>query len=226
MIQSEFKVVFSRKDLAGFLCCISGIMFFIILAWFISDYGIIYTFSVICFFILGFSIVTSMLLFNIKVNGSNIKVRTRLGRKYEFNVSDIEKVFCSRSNSLSKYGSPFCITIIVKSKELKIGCDMLGFEKMVEYILTKFENGEINNRAISKQSQKELLRYKNGEIFKKPTKSKLTLFKKKCSNKTVNKIFGEMEKRGAGWYGTTKITLWKKHLILIFFLYQIQQQLK
>lgn len=170
MIQSEFKVVVSRKDLAGFLCCISGIMFFLILACFISDYEIIYTVFVICFFILGFFIVTSMLLFNIKVNGSNIKVRTRLGRKYEFNVSDIEKVFCSRSNSLSKYGPPFYITIITKSKEFEIGCDMSGFEKMAGYILTKFENGEINNRAISKQNQKELLRYKNGEIFKKSTK--------------------------------------------------------
>lgn len=165
MAKNEFKVVFSKKDLIAFLCCFFGIMFFIILCFFISDDFLLNTIAAICFCLLSSFTVLSSLLFCVKVNGSNIKVRTRIGRKYQFNVSDIVKVFCSKSST--KYGSSFYITIVTKSRELEIGNTMLGFERMAGYILEKFENGEINSRAISRQNQKELLRYKNGEIYKK-----------------------------------------------------------
>lgn len=47
-----------------------------------------------CAFLIGLLLVGTTLLFYVKVNGSNITVRTRLGQKYEFNTLDIEKVIC------------------------------------------------------------------------------------------------------------------------------------
>lgn len=113
------------------------------------------------------------LLFYVRVNGSNITVRTRLGRKYEFNASDIEKVICSKRSSV-KYGPLFYITIIAKSKEVCMECGMIGFNEMAGYILDRYENGKINKRAISENCKKELYRYKNKKYLenRKNKKSK------------------------------------------------------
>lgn len=166
MMQNVFKVVFSKKKLPF------EIVFFLIIEMilfydrqeFVSIVSYI-TFAA-CAFLIGLLLVGTTLLFYVKVNGSNITVRTRLGQKYEFNTSDIEKVICSKRNSV-KYGPLFYIIIIAKSKELCMECGMVGFNEMAGYILEKYENGEINKPAISENCKKELYRYKDQKYLGK-----------------------------------------------------------
>lgn len=166
MTQNGLKVVFSKKRLPfeiAFLLIVEMILFYDRQKFVsIVIYIVFATFAfLICLFL-----VISTLLFYIKVDCSNINVRTRFGRKYEFNTSDIEKVICSKRSSV-KYGPLFYITIIAKSEELCMECGMVGFNKMAGYILEEYENGKINKRAISENCKKELYRYKDQEYLEK-----------------------------------------------------------
>lgn len=150
MPQNVFKVVFSKKELPVIIAC------FLIMGTLLFFVNIIISFIV---FILAIFTICANLLFYVQVNESNVKVRTRSGRKYEFNTSDIEKVICTIESTLNM-GSFFYITIIAKSKELSMECRMVGFHEMVGYILEKYENGEINEQAISEDCRNELYQYK------------------------------------------------------------------
>lgn len=166
MMQNVFKVMFSKKRLPfeiAFFLIIEMILFYD-RQKFVNI--VVYIIFAACAFLIGLLLVGTTLLFCVRVNGSNITVRTRLGGKYEFNTSDIEKVICSKRSSV-KYGSLFYITIIAKSKELCMECGMVGFNEMAGYILEKYESDEINKRAISENCKKELYQYKNQEYLKK-----------------------------------------------------------
>lgn len=166
MAEFVFKVVFSKKrlpfEMAFFI--IDETVLFYIRKEFVS--AAIYIMFAAYALLIAFFLASATLLFYVKVKGSNIKVRTRFGRKYEFNASDIEKVICSKRSSV-KYGPLFYITVIAKSKELCMECRMVGFNEMAGYILEKYQNGEINKQAISENCQKELYRYKNQEFLEK-----------------------------------------------------------
>ncbi len=171
MIQREFKVVISKKNLVAFLCFFFVIEPTLILMIFHSDYFLLGTVLAISLFSLCLVVVLATLLFYVKVNGLTIKARTRFGRQYKFSCSDIDEVICSKRSSV-KYGSSFYIILITKSHKLNMEGTMVGFEKMVGYILEKYENGEIKETAISEENQKELRQYKNAEIFQKKKRKK------------------------------------------------------
>lgn len=158
MTQNVFKVVFSKKSLP--LLILSCIMVEIILFSFKTEFVsiVLYIIFSFCAFLPGLFSVCASLLFYVQVNGSNVKVRTRSGRKYEFNTSDIEKVSCSIESTIDM-GSFFRITIMARSKELCMECRMVGFREMAGYILEKYENGEIDKRAISEDCRKVLYQY-------------------------------------------------------------------
>lgn len=116
MPQNVFKVLFSKKELPVIIAC------FLIMGTFLFFVNIILSFFD---FLLGIFVLCANLLFYVQVNESNVKVRTRFGRKYEFNTSDIEKVICIIESTLNM-GSFFYITIIAKSKEFWMECRMEG----------------------------------------------------------------------------------------------------
>lgn len=168
---NELKVYYSKKELLEYFAYISVLVVAGIYMLFIDEFYKSGIFVLIFTFVISFFYVFSTISFYIKINGEDIKVRTKLGRRYQFNVSDIKKVICSKTFS-PKTGISFYITIVVKSKELELHHSMVGFDKIAEYIYKKIEDGEIDKSVISKSSQKELIRYKNREIY--PTKKQKT----------------------------------------------------
>jgi len=158
MMQEEMKIAISKKNLVVFLCLFSVMEFASIRMIFYTEYirlGVVFAISLfmICFFA-----VLTALLFYVKVNGANIEVRTRLGRKYRFDCSDIEEVIYFKRNSV-RYGPSFYITLLTETKKVVMEGTMTDFDKMVEYILEKHNNGEINKKAVSELCKKKLFQY-------------------------------------------------------------------
>lgn len=166
MTLNEFKVVISKKNLIAFLCLFIVIEIGLIAMIIFSDYVLMGSVLAIVLLIIGLIAILSTVLFSVKVIGSTIKVRTRSGGQYEFNCSDIDEVICSKRDSV-RYGPSFYITIMTKSQKLNLEGTMVGFQEMAGYILNKYENNEIRHTAVSENCKKMLIRYKNGDIFKK-----------------------------------------------------------
>lgn len=166
MLLNEFKVGIAKKNLIVFLIFFFIVEFALIFMILFSDYVLLGTVLAIYLLILCLIAVFSVLLFSVKVKQSNIKVRTRLGRQYEFNCSDIDEVICSRRYGV-RFGPEFYITIMAKSHKLTLEATMTGFQKMANYILNKYETGEIKDIAVSENCKTMLFKYKNGDIFKK-----------------------------------------------------------
>lgn len=91
---------------------------------------------------------TTSVLFMVEVNDSNISVRTRLGKRFSFDISEIsELIFYKELNRYNVRSA--VITIKTASKKIIIKQGMIGFQMMIEYILEKLESGEINEAAAS-----------------------------------------------------------------------------
>lgn len=166
MDANEIKVYYSKKGLLLYFGCVSIFVISGIYMLFMDKYYKLAIFMLIYLFVISFFYVFVTISFYLKINENDIKVRTKLGRKYEFNVSEIEKVICAKTIRI-KGGVSFYIKILVKSKEIVLDHTMVGFDKIAEYIYKKIEGDEIDKGAISKSSQKELIRYKNREIYSK-----------------------------------------------------------
>ena len=166
MSLNEFKVAISKKNLIAFLCLFFVIEIALIVMILFSEYVLLGTVLAIALLIIGLIAILSTSLFSVKVNQSNIKVRTRSGGQYEFNCSDIDEIICSKRDSV-RYGPSFYITIITKSNKLVLEATMTGFQQMAGYILDKYEKGEINHTAVSENCKKILYKYKNGDIYNK-----------------------------------------------------------
>lgn len=159
MGNDEIKVVYDKKSLIIIVCCLSLIELACIVISVKQSHIPLGIFTAVYSFTLDFFILFPTSMFYVKANGSDIKLRTRLGRKYEFSVSDIEKVTCSETYGKNKVFSD--IDIEIKQKNVSVGSEMIGFGKMAEYLLEKYESGEINAQTMSSNCRKELLRYKN-----------------------------------------------------------------
>lgn len=160
---NNFKITLSRKGTAIPLICFLVIEVALIFAAIDMEYPV-YPIMAAAFFLLGLYAVMGVLLFSIEISGSNISVRTRIGRRYNFGCSDIEKVTCYVSHS-DKYGKSFYIELATSTKKLDAKSDMTGFENMAGYILGKLENGEIKHTAVSESCKRRLCRYKSGNVF-------------------------------------------------------------
>lgn len=130
----------------------------------------------LCIFSLGLFFLFSWgtygsLMFRVQVSGSHIKVRNRSGRKYAFNISDIEGVVCESVSSV-EHGTHNYVSVMAKAKRFWLHQDMVGFYDMVEYILDKYGSGEIKEGAISEKNLKELRWHKEQGRGKKEKKRK------------------------------------------------------
>lgn len=94
-MQSEFMVVFSKKGDVVFFVGGGFIMILLILPIFHKGQALLSTITAIILIFLICLVVMASVLFHVIVKNSTINVRTRLGRKYNFNCSEIEKVTCS-----------------------------------------------------------------------------------------------------------------------------------
>ena len=153
----KFKVCFGKKDVVYFItfCVITLIACIFIL--FNEQYRAIAIFGIL-FIICEMMIFISTLLFKMVVENNCFRVRTRLGKKYEFNLSEIEGVFCIKRTGI-KVGNYYSIKIYAKNHFFAITSKMDGFETLAEYILQMYINDELYEDTISKYNIQQLKMY-------------------------------------------------------------------
>ena len=148
----EFEVRFPKSDLIWIGLIYLGLIALCILMFVIGKNfrtGVVFSVIVALMFV---ATVVPNCLFNLRVSNDTFKVRTKLGKSYEFNIKDIKKVECSNHNR-PKLGPLYEMIIYTDNNELELNHSMEGFEILADYLLSKYENGEIKNKAISKGSR-------------------------------------------------------------------------
>lgn len=165
-MKNEFKVNYPKVNNILYFCSFLIIESMLIIGIFNSKTMVLGILSSISFFAICFFLQLGSTFFYVKVKGSTIKVRTNLGKTYEFQCSDIKKVICSKRVSI-KLGPLYYITIITKSHEVDMEIKMNGFEEMARYIIEKHNNGEIKKTAISEFCKRELYNYERGVYIKR-----------------------------------------------------------
>ncbi|MBP8994989.1 MAG: hypothetical protein KBG30_14430 [Bacteroidales bacterium] len=162
MEKDNFKVSSSKKELLSSI----GVVFVvgILMAFAITrtEYIALYIVSIVFVIPICVLMILYDLLFKVNVSGKQIKVRSYWGRKYEFDLSDINTVSCERTDSL-KSATHFFIILVTETEKLKMSDSLTGFDQMASYILYKHDTGEIKQEAISKTCRKMLNMYKNNE---------------------------------------------------------------
>lgn len=161
-MENNFVVKFSIKDLIEFFLLCS-VFYITNILMFIFDFNFNLSVLLAAHLIpITLAMIYVTFMFRVQVENSTIKVRTRIGKKYQFNINDIKKVVCSTKFRI-KTGPQFLLKIITQSnRELELDLEMQGFEKMAEYLLEKYDNGELNRNVFSKHTKDELIRYKDG----------------------------------------------------------------
>ena len=151
----DLEVRFSKKDLVGF-----GLIYFVFAILCVVMFIIGYNFALSLIFAI-FLLVTSIMVilstcsFRIRVIGDNFKVRTKVGQKYEFSISEIQKIKYIKHNNI-KRGPQYALVITAGNKELELNKQMEGFDIMVEYLLKKYADGKIDNKVMSKYCKNSL----------------------------------------------------------------------
>ena len=151
----NFEVRFFKKDLVGF-----GLIYFVFAILCVVMFVIGYNFALslifaIFLFITSIMAVLSTCLFRVRVIGDNFKVRTKFGQKYEFSISEIQKIKYIKHNNI-KRGPQYALIITAGNKELELNKQMEGFDIMVEYLLRKYNDGKIDDKVMSKHCCKLL----------------------------------------------------------------------
>ncbi len=125
------------------------------------------------FFIINAIVMTALFVlyvistknFCIRVSGTNFKMKTRAGKKYEFDASEIEKVTCDKSYS-SKRGYSFYLHISTKGKMIDLSITNQGTQQLAGYLLQMYECGVLNQKAVSEHCKNELALYSSGHYTK------------------------------------------------------------
>lgn len=125
----------------------------------VNVYGIVMS---IAFLFPAYIVIVAPLAFHVQVNGSIISVRTAIGKRFSFNVSEITKIDrdIHADRQMHKVST---ITIYTATKELSIDQKMNGFQEMVVYLLDKLDTGEIDESAISTRCRRVLSNLRIGE---------------------------------------------------------------
>ena len=174
-MKSNFKVTLignKSDEVIGMLCYL-----FFFVAMYIGafmDLHWFYTACAIGWTLLGIAAIIAIKLFYVKVNGTHIQARTRTGKKYEFEASEIKKVTCYRTFHL-KHGPQFYLDIKAKSEELHLHLNMRGIEEMAGYLIQMHESGVINKQAVSAKCKEELVLYRDRFYKKEDSKASLVL---------------------------------------------------
>ncbi|MGN0470852.1 MAG: hypothetical protein ACI4GV_08060 [Acutalibacteraceae bacterium] len=155
----KFEVSFLKTDLIGF-----GLIYFVFVMLCVLMFIVGYNFNLslifaIFLFVTSIMMILSTCLFKVSVMDENFKVRTKFGKRYEFNILEIRKIKYTKHNNL-KHGPQYTLTIITENKELELNRQMKNFDIMVKYLLNKYDDGKLDNKVMSKYCYKLLNDYK------------------------------------------------------------------
>ncbi len=118
---------------------------------------VIYCIFLFCILVPNFIRVAT---FRVNVDGTNFKVRKGI-MNYQFDISEVKKIsfynsFSSRHSRLIVY-----LKISTNSKVFSLEYSLQGFEKLVEYLLQRYDTGDLNKNAVSDKCHYQLVYYKN-----------------------------------------------------------------
>ena len=148
MTKAKFKVriaIITKVILFIFIVAIIGSIALLIKENAISRMNVPSKVFVILLLVGVAAFVISNLLFKVVVNEGYISVRTMLGKRFRFHISEIVKLDYRKERY--KYGEYSTMLIKTNSREVIINQKMNGFLDMEKYILEKLESGEINETA-------------------------------------------------------------------------------
>ena len=157
MRKEKFKVCFYKKDVLYFITFFIITFIACIFIMFNEQYRAIGIFGLL--FIIGAILLfVSNMLFKIEVDNNCFKVRTKLGMKHEFNLSEIEKIYCLKRTRIWM-GTNYYIRIYAKNHFFEVNNTMESFETLAEYIIQMYINNELYENTLNKKAIKELKFY-------------------------------------------------------------------
>lgn len=159
--QHNFKVTLKTKDdVPGMLCYLAIFAAMCFLAFMMPD--LLYITVAFLWTLLGLFIIIIHALFYVKVRGTRIQLRTRKGKKYEFDASQIRKISCY--TIWQNRGPKFFLSIKTKTEEVELYSGMQGFGEMAGYLLQMLESGVIDRKAVFAKCKAKLVQYANGRF--------------------------------------------------------------
>lgn len=152
------EVKYPKKDLVEYFL-LSSIFIVVNILMFVFDFN--FRLSVLLavhLIIISIAMVYVTLMFKVKVDENTFHVRTRIGRKYTFDLKDITKIKCTKKLR-PRLGPQFSLLLYVEDREFELYSEMTGFDRMASFLLDKISNHELSEGCISKNSTEELIKY-------------------------------------------------------------------
>lgn len=158
MNSENVEVKFPKKDLIEFFLLYS-IFVIVNILMFVFNFNIrLSVLLAVHLILIAFAMVYITLMFKMSVENNTFHVRTRLGKKYSFDLSEISKIRCTKKIR-PRLGPQFSLLIYVGEREIELYSEMSGFDKMASFLLDKINAREVNEGCISKKSKEELIKY-------------------------------------------------------------------
>lgn len=105
--------------------------------------------------IVAIALIVPTVFFRLEVTDNKMYSRSRLGKEFEFTLSDIKSIQYQQYNR-AKYGPRFFLELRVGDKTVSLHKTMSGFKEFVEYLSDKHKSGEIPTSVLSKETLKTL----------------------------------------------------------------------
>lgn len=109
--------------------------------------------------------------FYLKVENDKFYIRSRFGKKYEFSLSELKSIHCA-NNYRSRAKAYDQITLKFGETSVIIISNMSGMQEFTDYILEKYENGEILKQVIQRCDYETLKEYQEEYIKKEKNKKR------------------------------------------------------
>lgn len=105
--------------------------------------------------IVAIALIVPTVLFRLEITDNKMHSRSRLGKEFEFTLSDIKSIQYQQYNR-TKYGPRFFLELHVGDKTISLHKTMSGFKEFIEYLEDKHSSGEIPTSVLSKKTLKTL----------------------------------------------------------------------
>lgn len=105
--------------------------------------------------ITALALIVPTVLFRLEITDNKMYTRSRLGKEFEFTLSDIKSIQYQQYNR-TKYGPRFFLELHVGDKTISLHKTMSGFKEFIDYLDNKHSSGEIPTSVLSKKTLKTL----------------------------------------------------------------------
>lgn len=104
------------------------------------------------------ALICPTVLFYLRVDGDRLYYRSRIGKKYEFSLSDIKSIVQAEQRHY-RYGVKFFLVIKTNDQDIVLHHSMKGFGELAAYLIWLYSSGTLNSSVISKKCAGYLEKY-------------------------------------------------------------------